>query len=142
MFGQLKPERQKRLDPHPESGTCHNRVGVDPAAVAQLDGDHMAVIIRNDARHGSFHDVHSRSSEDLELRIADIDSVVEHDREPVSQLSEQSGSVKPHGVGDDLHDATVAHLETVTERTVDDIATPVFCEAVDLGELVDRGSPG
>jgi transcriptional regulator with XRE-family HTH domain len=36
----------------------------------------------------------------------------------------------------DLHDAPVADLEAVAERTVDDVAPPVFRKAVDVRELV------
>ena len=64
--------------------------------------------------------------------------IVQHDREPVAELAEQDGGVETSGVGDDLDDPPVAHLETVAERTVDDVTTPLFGEPVDIRELVDQ----
>ena len=45
-------------------------------------------------------------------------------------------------MGDDLDDAPVADLEAVAERAVDDTASPLLGDAVDLGELVDQAGGG
>ena len=63
---------------------------------------------------------------------------VEYDGELGRQLAEQPGGMEPHRVGDDLDDAPVADLEAVAERAVDDVAPPVLCQAVDVGELVHQ----
>src|SRR5215210_1442046 len=78
----------------------------------------------------------------MELGVGRVDAVVDHQREPGTQLAEQPGGVETPRVGDNLDDALVADLETVAERTVDDVAAPVFGQTVDGGEVVDHSRGG
>jgi hypothetical protein len=51
-------------------------------------------------------------------------------------LAEQHGRVEARFVSEDLDDAPVPELEAVAERAVDNVATPVLRQAVDVRELV------
>ena len=87
-------------------------------------------------------DVHPGVAQGIEFGSVRVHAVVQHHCQPGAQLAEQPGGVEPHRVGDDLHDALVADLETVAERTVDDITAPVLRQAVDLRQLVDQPGRG
>ena len=97
------------------------------------------VTMRSDA---IVDDVHPGSSQVLDLAVAGVDPLVEHQREPGAQLAEQTSPVEPRRMGDDLDDAPVADLEPVAERAVDDVATPVAGKALDVGEFVDQTGCG
>ena len=58
--------------------------------------------------------------------------------------SEQHRDVLSRSAGEDLDDAQVAHLVSVAERAMDDVAAPMLREALDVGEFVSqaRGSQG
>ena len=102
------------------------------ASVGQLDRRDVAVGTRDDAAHGPVDDVDASGSQGIELGVVDVDLAVEHHGELGAQLSEQRGRVESPRVGDDLDDAPIADLVAVAERTVDDVAAPVFREAVDV----------
>jgi hypothetical protein len=87
-------------------------------------------------------DVHAGGLHDVELGSVDVESVVEHNGELGAELAEQPGCVETHRMGDDLDDALVADLEAVAERTMDDVAPPVFGKAVDFRELVHQTGSG
>lgn len=56
--------------------------------------------------------------------------------ETFGELAEQRSSMQTHRVRDDLYDALVADLVAVTEGAVDDRATPLVGQALDVGQLV------
>ena len=137
-----QPERRERFGAHSEPGTDDDRVSVDALVVGQLDRGDAAAGTGDDAAHSSVDDVHPGGPKDAELGIVEVGRVVEHHGELGGQLAEQPGGVQSHRVGDDLHDAPIADLVAVAERTVDDIAPPVFGEPVDVGELVHQPGGG
>jgi hypothetical protein len=67
---------------------------------------------------------------------------VQDHRESIAQLAEQPGWVETHWVGDDLDDPEVAHLETVTEGTMDHVSAPMLFHAINVGQLVDQPGRG
>ena len=102
----------------------------------------MAVGVCDDAAHVALDDIHAAGSQGVELGVVNVDRVVEHNGELGAQLAEQPGGVESLRVGDELDDSAVADLEAVAERTVDDVAPPVFREAVDVREFVHQPGGG
>lgn len=70
------------------------------------------------------------------------DAVVEHEGEMRAELSEQRSRVQAHRVGDDLDDVSVPYFVAVTERTVNDVATPMLGESFDVGKFIDESAGG
>ncbi len=131
-------ERGEHLGPHPEPATDHDRVGVDAAAIGQLDRGHATVGAGDDPPDLPVDHVHPGGPQRIELGVVGRHRVVEHQRQPGAELAEEHSWVQSHRVRDDLHQAQVTNLVPMTERTVDDITSPVLGQALDVGQLVDQ----
>jgi DNA-binding XRE family transcriptional regulator/quercetin dioxygenase-like cupin family protein len=142
VSGWSEAERHERLSAHPEPWADNDRVGADALVVGQLDRRDVAVGIGDDAAHVPVHDVHATGSQRVELRLVDVDGTVEDNGVSSAQLAEQPGRVNAHRVGDNLDEPSVADLEAVAERTVDDVTPPMFGEAIDVRELVHQAGGG
>ena len=138
----VEAQRRERLGAHLEPCPDRDGVGRDAVAVAQLDRGDMPVVAGDDAPDALVDDVHPGRSQGLDAGVTGVDAVVEHQGEPCAELPEQAGRVEPRRMGDDLDDPAVADLEPVAERAVDDVATPVVGEALDVGEHVDQTGGG
>ena len=142
MVHRHQAERPERLGPGPEPGADDDRIGLEQVAIDQLDRCDAPMVIRNDASHLSVDHGHAGRPERVDLRVVSVDTVVEHQGETVGQLAEEARRVQPHRVRDDLDDASVADLEPVAERTMDDVTAPVLGQTVDVGEFVDQTGGG
>ena len=138
MRNRHQTERGERLGADPEWGADDDRIGVDPISVDQLDGDDVPVVAGDQPPHRCVDDGDAGGAERVEPWIVRRDAVVQHQRELGGELAEQAGRVQTHRMGDDLDDAPVADLVAVTERTVDDVATPVLGDTLDVGQHVDQ----
>ncbi len=98
----------------------------------------MSVVARHDALDTFVDHVRAGGSQGHDFGVVKTDALVQDEREPWRELPEQARGVKTHGMSDDLDDASVADFESVAERTMDDVATPVLGDAVDVGQLVDQ----
>ena len=140
MVDELHAQRAEHLRANGEACADHDGVGVDAGAVGELDCGDTAVVAGDETPGRPSDHLDTGGEQQRDLRMVGGNSVVQHDRVPIGQLAEQGGRVQPHLVGDHVHDAAVAHLVAVTERAVDDIATPVIGDAVDVGQHVDEPS--
>ena len=138
----LKTERRERFGAYSEPRTDHDDLGGDAFLAGQFDRSDMAVGSGDDPGHNPAPGTHAAGCQGFELRAVHLDMVVEHNGEVGCELAEQPGSVEPQRVGNDLDDAPVADLEAVAERAVDDVAPPVLCQALDVGELVYQPGSG
>ena len=138
MRHRVQADRCKRLDADPEAGSNDHHIGFDTFAIRELDIGDVAAGISGDPVHRSVANVHAAGSERVELSIWHINRAVEDNGEPAGQVAEQDGGGQPHRVGHDLDHPPVPGLEALTERTLDDIASPALCEAIDLGKHIDQ----
>ena len=119
-------------------GADGDRVCLDAIAVRQLDRGDATVVARHDPTDALHDDRHTGRTQRVEVGVVGIDAVVQHQRVPVGELAEEDGGVEVHPVRDHVDDTTISHLETVTERAVDHVATPVLGHAGDVGQHVDQ----
>ncbi len=132
----------ERVDSRMEPGADRDRVGLDALAVGQLDRGDLTVVARDHVRGPIVDDAHAGGPERVEFGVFGADPVVQDERQPLAELTEEHRRVQTHRVGDDLHDALVAHLVAVAERAVDDAVSPVLGQSGDVGQLVDEAGGG
>ena len=138
MRCRVQTECLERLDADPERCTDDDGIRVDALTVDQLDRGNVAVATGDQPLHGRVDDGDTGGAQRVEPGVVRLDAAVQHQRELRGELAEQAGRVQAHRVSDDLHDALVADLVAVAERAVDDVATPVLGDTLDVGQHVDQ----